>query len=704
MTTQPPIAQKKPITRSFHGYDFVDNYEWLRDKESPETISYLEAENAYTQQQTQQLETLRENIFHEIKSRVKETDMSIPQRMENYWYYSRTIEGKSYGISCRVPVAEGQDAWVPPVIPETGEVEGEEIMLDLNALAEGHDYFQLGASSVTRSGRYLAYSTDVAGDERFTLRIKDLETGELLDDVIENIHYGATWVGDEYVFYTRVDDAWRADSVWRHKVGTPAHEDVRVFYEPDERFNVGIGGVRSKKYLIIGVGSRTTSEAWMLETTDPEGEFRCILPRTQGVEYDLDHAEVGGQDCWVVIHNAHGPNFAMGWSPIDAELNLDDLNPLLPHREDVRLDGVDCYRDFIFVGYREGAIGRAAVMRLGDEGFGAFEELCFDEEIYSVGVGGNPAWDAPVVRISYTSFTTPSQLFDYTVATGEFTLLKEQEVLGGYDREHYTSRRMWVRAQDGTLIPVSIVHRADLDTSSPKPTMLYAYGSYEASMEPGFSVLRLSLLDRGMIFALAHVRGGGEMGRAWYDNGKMLCKRNTFTDFIDVADALIAEGITAPEMLVANGGSAGGLLMGAVANMAPEKFKAIEADVPFVDPLTTILKPELPLTAGEWEEWGNPIDSKEVYEYMASYSPYENVEAKNYPNILATTSLNDTRVYYVEPAKWVAKLRDTATGGQFLLKTEMVAGHGGVSGRYESWRQAAFEYAWLINQATGITE
>ncbi|MCS4536067.1 S9 family peptidase [Corynebacterium sp. HS2168-gen11] len=702
MTLEAPIAAKKPMTRSFHGHDFVDNYEWLREKESPETIAYLEAENAFTDAETKHLEPLRETIYQELKGRIKETDMSVPQRAEDYWYYSRTVEGQSYGISCRIPVQPGQDAWVPPVIPEEGEVAGEEILLDLNELAAGHDFFSMGASAVTRSGRYLAYSTDVAGDERYTLYIKDLTTGELLDDVIENVFYGATWIGEEYVFYTRVDDAWRPDSIWRHKVGTPASEDVLVYREDDIRFGVGIGATRSLKYLFLSISSRTTSEVWALDTENPEGAFELVLAREEGVEYDLDHAVVAGQDVWVISHNVAGPNFELGWQPIDQPVDLRNLTVLMPHDDQIRIDGVDCYRDFIFVGYRKGAIGRAAVMKLDDAGFHAFEELTFDEELYSVGVGGNPAWDAPVVRVSYTSFITPAKLYDYHVASNTYTLLKEQVVVGGYDSSEYTSYRAWAEAADGAKIPVSIIHRADLDTSQPQPTMLYAYGSYEHSLEPGFSVLRLSMLDRGMILAIAHIRGGGEMGRAWYDNGKMLQKKNTFTDFIAVADYLIAQNLTAPRMLVANGGSAGGLLMGAVANMAPDRFCAIEADVPFVDALTTMLKPELPLTAGEWEEWGNPLEDKEVYEYMASYSPYENVTAQNYPNILATTSLNDTRVFYVEPAKWIAKLRDTATGGKFLLKTEMVAGHGGVSGRYESWRQAAYEYAWLIHQATGL--
>ena len=700
----PPIAAKHPITREFHGCSFVDDYEWMRDKESAETLDYLRAENAYTEQETAHLEELTENIFQEVKSRVKETDMSVPSRRGQYWYYGRSVEGKNYGISCRVPVTEGADPWTAPVIPEEGAPEGEEILLDANELAEGTEFFAMGASTVSDSGNLLAYSVDTAGDERFSLVIKDLRTGELLSDRLEGIFYGATWVGDDYIFYTTVDDAWRPDTVWRHKVGTAQSEDVQVMHEADEHFNIGVGSIRSEKYLFIVIGSKLTSETWVLDRTDPEGEFQVLWQREAGVDYDVDYAEIDGQAYWFVTHNASGPNFTLATTPLAVGEDLAplrELDVLIPHREDVRLEGVDTYRDQVVVGYRRAGIGRAAIMDV-RHGWSDFKELNFNEELYTVSVGGNPEWDAPVLRVSYTSFIQPSQLFDYRVETGEYTLLKEQEVPGGYNKDDYVAYRMWTQASDGTQIPVSIVHRADLDRTKANPTLLYGYGSYEASMDPYFSVFRLSLMDRGMIFAMAHVRGGGEMGRTWYDSGKLLQKKNTFTDFIAVADDLIARGVTTADQMVAEGGSAGGLLMGAVANMAPDRFTAIQASVPFVDPLTSILKPELPLTVIEWEEWGDPYHDPEVYDYMKSYAPYENVTAQNYPDILAITSLNDTRVLYVEPAKWIAKLRDTAKGGQFLLKTEMVAGHGGVSGRYDKWRQNAFEYAWTINKATGL--
>ena len=702
----PPIAKQEALIREFHGRSFVDEHEWMRNKESQDTLDHLNAENTYTEAKTAHLKQLTENVFEEIKSRVKQTDMSVPSRAGDYWYYGRSEEGKEYGFSCRIPVSEGQDPWEPPVIPEEGKPEGEQILLDNNALAEGHDYFALGAASVTKSGRFLAYSTDTEGDERFELFIKDLETGKLLDDHLTDIFYGATWAGEDYIFYQKVDDAWRPDTVWRHKVGTAQSDDVCVFTEADERFRVGVGSTRSEKYLIIAVGSPLTSEYWVLDMDNPEGEFEVLWERETGVEYDIDHVVRGGKDQWLVTHNAHGPNFEVSW--VDANANplpgIRDLDILVPHNDDVRIEGVDTYRDFATLSYRRGGIPRVAVMQLVDDHFADFEEINFDEEIYSAGSTGNPEWDAPVIRLSYTSYTQPAQLFQYRIATGERTLLKEQEVPGGYNADEYEAYREWAIAKDGTQIPVSIVKRKDLATDNPRPALLYGYGSYEASMDPGFSVSRLSLLDRGMLYVVAHVRGGGEMGRLWYDEGKLMAKKNTFTDFIDVADHLINNQLTSPEVLVAEGGSAGGLLVGAVANMAPDRFKGIQAVVPFVDPLTSILKPELPLTVGEWEEWGDPYHDPEVYDYMATYAPYENVAAQDYPDILAVTSLNDTRVLYVEPAKWIAKLRQVATGGEFLLKTEMAAGHGGVSGRYARWHQTAFEYAWTINKATGLVE
>ncbi|PAT03090.1 oligopeptidase B [Corynebacterium sp. NML 150383] len=693
-----PKAPKHPITRSFHGRDFVDNYEWLRDKDSPETIAYLEAENAATEQATAHLSDLTDTIYGEIKSRVKETDMSVPQRAGDWWYYGRTIEGKNYALSCRVPAAD--DRWTPPEVSE--EMPGEQVLIDANELADGHEFFSIGASSVTTSGRLLAYSVDTTGDERFDLRIKDLETGELLPDVIEGVFYGATWAGDDYLFYVRCDDAWRPHQIWRHKVGTDASEDFLVFEEKDEKFGVGVGGDRAERFLYILSSSSLTTEYRVAPLEDPTAEFQVMWPREEGVEYHPDYAALGDREYWLVTHNAAGPNFAVSAVALAAELpDLRDLAVIVPHSDTTRIEGLDVYRDFVFMSYRRGGIPRLAVAPLTGEDFAPFEELEFSEELYTASLAGNPEWDAPVVRVGYTSYTQPSQLLDYRVEDGSFTLLKEQEVEGGYNPDEYVAERIWAKAEDGVEIPVSVVRRKATAPNA-SPTLLYGYGSYEASMDPGFSIARLSLLDRGMVWACAHVRGGGEMGRSWYDQGKMLHKKNTFTDFIACADTLIQLGMTDPEHLVAEGGSAGGLLMGAVANMTPEKFAGIQAIVPFVDPLTSILKPELPLTVGEWEEWGDPYHDPEVYDYMAGYAPYENITAQGYPDILAVTSLNDTRVLYVEPAKWVAKLREHATGGEILLKTEMSAGHGGVSGRYAKWKQTAFEYAWTLVKSKAV--
>lgn len=698
--TAPPVAKTVPFERTHHGHTFVDEYEWLRDKESPEVVAYLEAENAWTDQQTADLAPLRGKIFDEIKSRTQETDMSVPTRLGDWWYYARTAEGQQYGIQCRCPIA-GPDDWTPPEPAPGVELPGEQILLDGNAEAEGHDFFSVGAFSISHDGTLLAYSTDVVGDERYTLRFKNLVTGELLPDEIPGTAPGATWAIDHsHVFYLTVDESWRPDTVWRHRLGTGRAEDVKVFHEPDERFWVSVGSTRSEKYLMIWIGSKITTEGWVLESDNPTGEFRVLLPRREGVEYGAEHAVVAGEDRFLVMHNdidpetgAKAENFVLAEAPVD---DPSALRTLIAHRDDVRLEDVDAFAGHLVLGYRREALTRLAVWPLTDDGYGELTELEFDEELFSVGPGANPEWNQPTLRLGFTSFITPSRVYDRVVETGEMLLRKAQPVLGEFDPAAYEQHRDWAVAQDGTRIPLSIVRRKDL-ADGPAPTLLYGYGSYEASIDPGFSVARLSLLDRGMVFAVAHVRGGGEMGRHWYENGKTLAKKNTFTDFVACAQHLIDTGVTAADRLVADGGSAGGLLMGAVANLAPELFAGVLANVPFVDPLTSILDPSLPLTVIEWDEWGNPLDNPEVYEYMRSYSPYENVEAKDYPAILAITSINDTRVLYVEPAKWVAKLRATKTGdAPLLLKTEMSAGHGGVSGRYEKWREVAFEFAWVL--------
>ncbi|MGW4842285.1 S9 family peptidase [Nocardia brasiliensis] len=700
-----PIAKTVPAERVHHGDVFVDEYEWLRDKENPEVISYLEAENAYTEAQTAHLAGLRDSIFDEIKSRTQETDLSVPTRMGDYWYYSRSFEGKQYGVHCRCPIAadaDGIDAWTPPQLEAGTEVPGEQILLDSNVLAEGHDFFALGAYSISHDGNLLAYSVDTNGDERYVLRFKDLRTGDLLPDEVAETAPGATWSLDgTHVFYQTVDESWRPDTVWRHRLGTAPDADVKVFHEPDERYWVSVVSTRSEKFLMIWVGSKITTEGWVLESDNPEGEFRVILPRREGVEYSAEHAVVAGEDRFLILHNdvvdgVKAENFVLADAPVADPSNL---TLLIGHRDDVRLEDVDAFADHLVLSYRREALTRVTVWPLTESGYGERKELDFDLELFSVGAGANPEWAQPTLRIGLSSFITPVQVFDYVPATGELLLRKEQPVLGGYDANDYEQHRDWAVAADGTRIPISLVWKRGVPLDAPKPLLLYGYGSYEASMDPSFSVSRLSLLDRGMVFAVAHVRGGGEMGRLWYENGKTLTKKNTFTDFVSCARHLIDTGVTAADRLIADGGSAGGLLMGAVANLAPELFTGILANVPFVDPLTSILDPSLPLTVIEWDEWGNPLADKDVYDYMKSYAPYENIEAKDYPAILAITSINDTRVLYVEPAKWVAKLRATKTGdAQLLLKTEMSAGHGGVSGRYEKWKEVAFEYAWVLDR------
>ncbi|MBB2773612.1 UNVERIFIED_ORG: oligopeptidase B [Mycolicibacterium obuense] len=695
MTVPPPQAKRVEQRREHHGDVFIDPYEWLRDKSDPEVLAHLEAENAYTEAQTAHLAPLRQKIFDEIKARTKETDLSVPTRRGNWWYYGRSFEGKQYGVHCRCPVADPED-WTPPVLDENTTIDGEQVLLDENVEAEGHEFFALGAATVSIDGNVLAYSVDTVGDERYTLRFKDLRTGEQYDDTIVGIGAGATWAADNRtIYYSTVDDAWRPDTVWRHRLGAGLPAE-RVYHEPDERYWLGVGRTRSDKYLIIAAGSAVTSEVRYADASDPEAEFAVVWPRRDGVEYSVEHAVVGGEDRFLIMHNDGAENFALVDAPV---ADPGAARTLIEHREDVRLDAVDAFAGHLVLSYREEALPKIQLWPLGADGsYGRAEDITFDTELTSAGLGGNPNWDAPKMRIAATSFVTPVRIYDLDLATGERTLLREQPVLGGYRPEDYVERRDWAIAPDGARVPISIVHRAGLQF--PAPTLLYGYGAYESCEDPRFSIARLSLLDRGMVFAVAHVRGGGELGRPWYEQGKMLEKGNTFTDFIAVARHLIATDTTRPQNLVALGGSAGGLLIGAVANLAPELFAGFLAQVPFVDPLTTILDPSLPLTVTEWDEWGNPLEHEHVYHYMKSYSPYENVVAKDYPPILAMTSLNDTRVYYVEPAKWIAALRHTKTDGNpVLLKTEMSAGHGGISGRYERWKEAAFQYAWVLATA-----
>ena len=692
---KPPVAKRVDARREHHGDVFIDPYEWLRDKSNSEVIDYLKAENDYAEHATAHLAPLRQKIFDEIKARTKETDLSVPTRRGDWWYYGRSFEGKQYGVQCRCPVADPDD-WTPPLLDEHTEIPGEQVLLDENVQAEGHEFFQLGAASVSLDANILAYSVDVTGDERYTLRFKDLRTGQLYDDEIVGIGAGVTWAADNRtVYYTTLDDAWRPDTIWRHRIGAGLPAE-KVYHEPDDRFWLAVGRTRSNSYIVIAAGSAVTSEMRYGDAADPQTEFTTVWPRRELVEYSVEHAIVGGEDRFLILHNDGAENFTLVEAPVS---DPTAFRTLIEHRDDVRLDAVDAFEGHLVVSYRSEALPRIQLWPVyADGGYGHPEDITFDSDLMSAGLGANPSWSSPKLRVGATSFVIPVRIYDIDLATGERTLLREQPVLGDYRPEEYLERRDWAVAEDGARVPISIIHRIGLQY--PAPALLYGYGAYESCEDPRFSIARLSLLDRGMVFAIAHIRGGGELGRPWYEHGKLLEKKNTFSDFIAVAKHLIRTDVTRPENLVALGGSAGGLLMGAVANMAPELFAGILAQVPFVDALTTILDPSLPLTVTEWDEWGNPLEDKDVYYYMKSYTPYENVEAKHYPPILAMTSLKDTRVYYVEPAKWVAALRHTKTGDQtVLLKTEMNAGHGGISGRYERWKEAAFQYAWLLDAA-----
>ncbi|NES15796.1 MULTISPECIES: S9 family peptidase [Micromonospora] len=687
-----PVARRVPSERTHHGDTVVDEYAWLAAKDDPATIAYLTAENAYTTARTAHLEQLRATLFEETRRRTQETDLSVPTRKDGYWYYTRTVEGQQYGVHCRRAVHDGETA--PPVSADGAPLDGEEVLLDGNQLAEGHDFFALGAFDVSPDGRWLAYSTDFSGDERFTLRIKDLSTGEVLPDEIPDTFYGTAWSSDaSTLFYVTVDDAWRPNRVWRHAVGTPSSEDVVVHQEDDERFWVGVELTRSERFVVIDSHSKITSEVRVIPAANPTGEPAIVAPRRQGVEYAVEHH--GHR--FLILHNDGAEDFALAYTSADAP---GDWTPLIPHTPGTRLEAVDAFENHLVVSLRSNGLTGLRVLPIGG---GDAYDIDFPEPLYSVGLDANPEYHTSEVRLRYTSLVTPDSVYDYDLVTRQLVLRRRKPVRPGpdgraYDPADYEQHRDWALADDGTRVPISLVCRKDTPRDGSAPCVIYGYGSYEASMDPWFSIARLSLLDRGVIFAVAHIRGGGELGRRWYDEGKLLAKKNTFTDFVACARHLVKAGWTASDRLVARGASAGGLLMGAVANLAPDAFAGIVAQVPFVDALTSILDPSLPLTVTEWEEWGNPLDDPEVYAYMKSYTPYENVAAVDYPAILAVTSLNDTRVLYHEPAKWIARLRAVAPQGDYLLKTEMGAGHGGPSGRYDAWREEAFINAWILDR------
>ncbi|KFJ04733.1 peptidase S9 [Bifidobacterium subtile] len=842
---QPPVARKLDHIRSAHGDTFNDPYDWMRDKESAEVRDYVSAQNDYCQSRTAGLQGLSATLFDELKSRVQETDMSVPTRIDGYWYFVRTQEGQQYATQCRIPIA-GPEDWTPPQIDpkgDPGSMRGEEIVFDANLEAQGHDFFRLGGLDLSRDGRWLLYGVDTAGDERYDFHIRDLHDGTELPEVLHGIG-GACFTPDaQWVFYAVLDEAWRPYAIRRHHVGTPVNADVEVFLEDDERFWAGVGLSFDERHIVIATSSKTSGEVWMLPVATPEEEFRVFIPRQDDVEYDVSFAcfeDAGeqGEDIplAVVYHNALNPNFeidvidmraheppyrlgegtvvAVG-SPYGCEQGerleagastksvctpyYDPRNPaMLQGVRGLGIEGIALHRNFVSLSYRANSLPHIAVMtkqdaaqdflagrpwrfreiepqeaesqdgeggkertgelrkagKSGESGEAAKLKPKEPKRLYSFGTGGNPSYDAPRMRYSFGSYTRPAELHELDPATGEDVLLKRAQMLGGFDARDYSERRVWVKVRDGEDVPVSLVWRteampqlaacprhiaapapdavpatgsaadiagADIELQAGDashaangaagpaasiPMFVTGYGAYEISSDPGFSAGRISLLDRGVLYAVPHIRGGGEMGRAWYEHGRRLEKKHSFEDFVDVTAALQEAGYADPARTVANGGSAGGLLMGAVANMAPDRFAAIEADVPFVDALTSILDPSLPLTVTEWDEWGDPLHDEQVYQYMKSYTPYENAPSDDhptsrFPKILVTTSMNDTRVLVVEPLKWIARLQ--SAGVDVIAKIEIEAGHGGTTGRYKQWEEVSYENAWCLD-AMGATQ
>jgi oligopeptidase B len=678
----PPVAEKRPKTFNNHGDVRVDDYHYLRDKESPEVTAYLEAENAYTKAVLKPTEAFQKKLYDEMLSHIQETDLSVPYRQDGYYYYSRTEEGKQYPIYCR----------------KQGSLDAEErVTLDLNKMAEGEKFLALGAYRVRDDGNLLAYSTDVTGFRLYTLRIKDLRTGELLPDVIEKVSGGVVWSSDgKTVFYGTEDASKRPYRVYRHTVGDADNKnDVLVYEEPDALYRSFVTRTRDKKYLLFGSAASTSTEYHFLKSDDPAGKMVLIRPREVEHEYYVDHRD----GLFYIRTNKGALNFRLVTTPSDAP-NLDTATEIVPHRPGVMLEDHDVFARHLVLSEREGGLPR---LRIRDLTTGADHDITFPEPTYTLTGEANPEFDTNLYRFRYASLITPSSVFDYDMATRERTLLKETPVPGGYDRTQYVSDFLHATAADGTQIPLSVVYRKGLVKDGKAPLLLYGYGSYGISIPAGFNSNRLSLLDRGVVYAIAHIRGGGELGKPWHDAGKMKQKMNTFTDFIATAEYLIRERYTSPERLAIMGGSAGGLLMGAVTNLRPDLFQTVVSYVPFVDVMNTMLDDTLPLTVGEYLEWGNP-NQPEDYAYMRAYSPYDNLEAKPYPTLLVKTSLNDSQVMYWEPAKYVARLRTLKNDrNPLLLHTNMDAGHGGASGRYDALKEAAMDYAFLLTQ-WGITE
>ena len=684
MDIKPPVAEKIEKHLEKHGDVRVDNYYWLNQRENEEVIDYLERENDYYDKMTAHTKGFQTDLFEEMKSRIKEDDESVPYKYNGYFYITRFKKGKDYPIYTR---------------KKDSLKAKEEILFDVNEMADGHSYFQLSGLSISPDNTKVSFGVDTVSRRNYTIYVKDLATGKTLEENIPLTTGGSTWANDnQTLFYTKKDEqTLRSDKIYRHRLGTSSEEDELIFTEEDETFGTFVYKTKSKKYLVIGCYSTLTSEYRILNADTPFEEFKVFQSRKRGLEYSISHFE----DNWYVLTNKDGAtNFKLMKTSED-KTTQENWVDMISHRKDVLLEDIDIFKDYLVVSERKNGLNEIKISRWD----GAKEYyLPFDNETYTAGVSVNPEFDTQILRYGYNSLTTPSSVIDFNMETQEQTVLKETEVLGGeFDKDNYESKRIWATAEDGTKIPVTMVYRKDTKIDKNTPLLLYAYGSYGSTIDPYFSTVRLSLLDRGFIYATAHVRGGEYLGRQWYEDGKLLHKKNTFTDFVDVSKYLIQEKYTSADHLYAYGGSAGGLLMGAIANMAPELYNGVVAAVPFVDVTTTMLDDTIPLTTGEYDEWGNP-NIKEYYEYINSYSPYDQVEVKDYPNLLVTTGLHDSQVQYWEPAKWVAKLRDMKTDNHLLLlHINMEAGHGGASGRFNALKKHARTYAFLLD-LEGIKE
>ncbi len=677
----PPLAKKIAKKISLHGTDWTDNYFWLHDKKDSAVIKHLEAENAYTDALLKHTEDFQKKLYEEMKGRIKEEDTSVLTKDGDYYYYSRTENDKQYRVHCR---------------RKGSKTAPEEVILDENKLAEGKKYFRLGNFETSPNQQLLAYSIDNEGDETYTLYIKDLLTGKLLADEIPNTYYSLAWANDNQTFfYTQLDQAYRPYRLYRHTIGQPVKDDALVYEETDEMYTLGVYKSKTQDFIFLNIASSITSEVRLLKANQPNGTFAIFQPRKKGIEYDIDHHK----SRFYIRTNENAKNFKLMETSV-TDWGKEHWQEVIAHNPAIKLENVDIYDQFLAVYERSNGLIKIRINNLATN---QSTYVAFPEAAYMIYEGYNPDYYASRLRYSYTSMVRPNTTYDYEMHTGKSEIVKETEVMGGYDPSLYQTERVFAKANDGTLIPISLVFRKGLKKDGENPCYLYGYGSYGITIDATFGSNRISLLDRGFVYAIAHIRGGGDLGEEWRDNGKLLKKKNTFTDFINCAEYLISEKYTNKEKIVISGGSAGGLLMGAVTNMRPDLFKAVIADVPFVDVMNTMMDASLPLTVGEYDEWGNP-NEKDYFDYILTYSPYDNVEKKAYPHILATAGLNDPRVSYWEPAKWIAKLREMKTDShKTLLHTNMGAGHGGASGRFDYLKDIALEYAFAID-ALGISE